>query len=72
MGRGRGLIFILMFQIRSGYKQVYVNCTMMKSATSIYSRICSELQLKTAGTTEKACLTAIEKYFNKNHKMMWV
>ncbi|XP_045535919.1 polycomb group protein Psc [Papilio machaon] len=70
-GKTASLTYILNLpKIRNGYKQVYVNCTMMKSAASIYSRICSELQLKTTGTTEKACLTAIEKYFKKNHKMI--
>ncbi|KAI8427687.1 hypothetical protein MSG28_002146 [Choristoneura fumiferana] len=56
--------------IKEGFKQVYVNCTMMKSATSIYSRICKELQLATKSSTEKACLAAIEKYLNKKHKMI--
>ncbi|XP_063375788.1 polycomb group protein Psc-like [Cydia fagiglandana] len=57
-------------KIKEGFKQVYVNCTMMKSAASIYSRICKELQLTTSGSTEKACLAAIEKYLNKKHKMI--
>lgn len=42
----------------------------MKSAASIYGRICKELQLQTSGSTEKACFNAIEKYLNKKHKMM--
>lgn len=57
-------------QIKDEYKQVYVNCTMMKSAASIYNRICKELQLPTAASTEKACLSAIEKYLTRKHKMM--
>ena len=43
---------------------------MMKSAASIYNRICKELQLKTSGTSEKASLSAIEKFLEKKHKMM--
>lgn len=44
----------------------------MKSAASIYSRVCKELGLKMTATTEKACVKAIEKYLQKTHKMMWV
>ncbi|XP_059059438.1 polycomb group protein Psc-like [Achroia grisella] len=57
-------------KFKSGYTQVYINCTMMKSAASIYSRICNELQIRTSGSTEKACLNAIEKYLQKKHKMI--
>ncbi|KAI5641575.1 AAA domain-containing protein [Phthorimaea operculella] len=70
-GKTASLSYILQLpKIQEGFKQVYVNCTMMKSAASIYNRICKELQLKTSGTTEKACLGAIEKYLNKKHKMI--
>ncbi|XP_053624118.1 polycomb group protein Psc-like [Plodia interpunctella] len=69
-GKTASLTYILKLKkFRESYKQVYVNCTMMKSATSIYNRICKELQLKTAGSTEKACLKAIESYLQKKHKM---
>ncbi|XP_047515374.1 cell division control protein 6 homolog [Pieris napi] len=70
-GKTASLSYILQLdKIKQGFKQVYINCTMMKSASSIYTRICNELHIKTSGTTEKACLTAIEKYFNKKHKMI--
>ncbi|XP_068620800.1 polycomb group protein Psc-like [Battus philenor] len=70
-GKTASLRYILhLSKIKNGYKQVYVNCTMMKSATSIYSRICKELQLRPMGTTEKACLSAVEKYLKKNDKMI--
>ncbi|XP_060808192.1 polycomb group protein Psc [Amyelois transitella] len=70
-GKTASLTYILnLHKFRQAYKQVYVNCTMMKSATSIYSRICKELQLRTAASTEKACLRAIENYLQKNHKMI--
>ncbi|XP_075991773.1 uncharacterized protein LOC142987106 [Anticarsia gemmatalis] len=70
-GKTASLSYILnLSKFREGYKQVYINCTMMKSAASIYSRICKELQLPTSGSTEKACFNAIEKYLNKKHKMI--
>ncbi|XP_063891149.1 polycomb group protein Psc [Helicoverpa armigera] len=69
-GKTASLSYILNLpKFKEGYKQVYINCTMMKSAASIYSRICKELQLPTSGSTEKACFSAIEKYLKKKHKM---
>lgn len=69
-GKTASLSYLLQLpEFKNGYKHVYVNCTMMKSAASIYKRLCSELQLKTNGSTEKACLTSIEKYFSNKHKM---
>ncbi|XP_053686835.1 cell division control protein 6 homolog [Sabethes cyaneus] len=49
-------------------KMVYVNCTSMSSAGSIYRRICEELQLHAAGGTEKHYLSAIEEHLKKKHK----
>ncbi|XP_050361986.1 polycomb group protein Psc-like [Nymphalis io] len=70
-GKTASLSYILQVpKIRDGFKQVYINCTMMKSAASIYSRICKELQLPTTGTSEKACHNAIENYLVKKHKMI--
>ncbi|XP_045764736.1 polycomb group protein Psc-like [Maniola jurtina] len=67
-GKTASLSYILQTpKIRDGYKQVYINCLMMKSAASIYCRICKELQITTSGTSEKACLSAIEKYLFKKH-----
>lgn len=40
------------------------------SAGSIYNRICQELHIKSVSSTEKASLTAIDKYLAKKHKMM--
>ncbi|CAG9784520.1 unnamed protein product [Diatraea saccharalis] len=70
-GKTASLSYILKSpKIVKEYKQVYINCTMMKSAKAIYNRICCELELETSGTTEKACLSAIEKHLKKNHKMI--
>ncbi|KAJ0181749.1 hypothetical protein K1T71_002471 [Dendrolimus kikuchii] len=70
-GKTASLTYILQLpKFKQGYKQVYVNCTMMKSASSIYNRICKELQVQTSGSTEKACYNAIERYLTKKHKMI--
>ncbi|XP_058461542.1 cell division control protein 6 homolog [Malaya genurostris] len=55
-------------KLASKIKMVYVNCTSMSSAGSIYKKICEELQLSPAGTTEKLYLNAIEEYLKKKHK----
>ncbi|XP_039441629.1 cell division control protein 6 homolog [Culex pipiens pallens] len=49
-------------------KMVYVNCTSMSSAGSIYKKICEELSLSVAGTSEKFYLMAIEEYLKRKHK----
>ncbi|KAL4715214.1 hypothetical protein ACJJTC_012261 [Scirpophaga incertulas] len=70
-GKTASLLYILQLRkIIEGYQQVLINCTMMKSATRIYNRICKELKLATTSTTEKSCLNAIEKYLQKKHKMI--
>ncbi|XP_038211184.1 cell division control protein 6 homolog [Zerene cesonia] len=70
-GKTASLSYILQLEkFKKGFKQIYINCTMVKSAASIYGRFCKELQLKTSGTSEKACLNAIEKYLTKEHKMI--
>ncbi|XP_063838794.1 polycomb group protein Psc-like [Ostrinia nubilalis] len=70
-GKTASLSYILQLpEIVDGYEQVYINCTMMKSAASIFNRICKDLKLKTTGGTEKSCLTAIEKHLRKKHKMI--
>ncbi|VVC95060.1 cell division control protein 6 homolog [Leptidea sinapis] len=70
-GKTACLSYILQLpKVQKGYQQVYINCTMLKSAASIYNRICTELQLPTSGTSMKACLGAIHKLFKNNHKMI--
>ncbi|XP_063701040.1 cell division control protein 6 homolog [Culicoides brevitarsis] len=51
-------------------KIVYINCTSMSSAGSIYKRISTELALKPKGTTEKDHLKAIEDFLVSRHKMV--
>lgn len=42
----------------------------MKSASSIYNKICLQLNLKPSASTEKAYLRAIDKYLSSKHNMM--
>lgn len=57
-------------EIESQFKEVYVNCTAIKSSGSIYSRIIKELGIKTSSKTEKECIGVIENYLGRNHKMI--
>ncbi|XP_046676138.1 cell division control protein 6 homolog [Homalodisca vitripennis] len=57
-------------QIADAYKVIYLNCTSMNSCKSVYSRIVSELKLKTLSHSEKASLTAIEKYLESRTRKM--
>ncbi|GBP11851.1 Cell division control protein 6 homolog [Eumeta japonica] len=69
-GKTASLTFLLELpEFKKGYRQVYVNCVMAKSPGKIYERVCHELKLKTSGTSEKACLAAVEEYLRKKHKM---
>lgn len=55
-------------KLASKLKMVYVNCTSMSSAGSIYKKICEELSLSVGGTSEKFYLLAIEEYLKRKHK----
>lgn len=60
-------------KFKEAFKIIYINCTSMKSANSIYSKICEELKLQysKSGRNSK---TLIENYLNKpktsNNKML--
>ncbi|KAG7207593.1 hypothetical protein KM043_009216 [Ampulex compressa] len=56
-------------QMRSKFKVVYVNCTTMKSATTIYGKIIQELGL-TANKSGKNSKANIEKYLISDHKIL--
>ncbi|XP_076630215.1 cell division cycle 6 isoform X1 [Colletes latitarsis] len=51
---------------KSRFKVIYINCTTMKSAAKIYSKIIQELGLSPG----KNCKTTIEKYLISKHKML--
>ncbi|XP_076647745.1 cell division cycle 6 [Halictus rubicundus] len=56
-------------EFKSNFKVVYVNCTTMKSAPTIYGKIVQELGLS-AGKSRKSSKTIIEKYLISKHKML--
>ncbi|XP_001605030.2 cell division control protein 6 homolog [Nasonia vitripennis] len=56
-------------KFKKAFQIVYVNCTTMKSASSIYSKIIQELGLKTTKSA-RGSKTAIEKYLAQSHKML--
>ncbi|XP_029048860.1 cell division control protein 6 homolog isoform X1 [Osmia bicornis bicornis] len=60
---------ILKPEFKSQFKVIYVNCTTMKSATTIYAKIIQELGLSTSKTV-KDKKAAIEKYLISKHKML--
>ncbi|XP_076374989.1 cell division cycle 6 isoform X2 [Megalopta genalis] len=54
---------------KTKFKVVYVNCTTMKSAATIYGKIVQELGLS-APKSGKNCKILIEKYLVSKHKML--
>ncbi|CAK9799402.1 Cell division control protein 6 homolog [Anthophora quadrimaculata] len=60
---------MLKTEFKSKFKVVYVNCTTMKSAATIYAKIVQELNISVlkSGKSNKAL---IEKYLISNHKML--
>ncbi|KAK9308759.1 hypothetical protein QLX08_001367 [Tetragonisca angustula] len=60
---------ILKTEFKSKLKVVYINCTTMKSAATIYAKIVQELGLyvSKSGKNSKA---VVEKYLSSNHKML--
>jgi len=58
--------------IISRVQHIYINCTAIKSATSVYSRLTKQLNLKVIGKSEKDHLAAIEKYLKRKHKMILI
>ncbi|CAB0008731.1 unnamed protein product [Nesidiocoris tenuis] len=57
-------------EFSSKFKVVNVNCTAIKSASSVYSKIGLELGLKLKSRTEKACQEALLNYLKEPHKMI--
>ncbi|XP_044752179.1 cell division control protein 6 homolog isoform X2 [Coccinella septempunctata] len=56
-------------KIEKDFKKVYVNCTSIKSAGTIYSRIIKDLGVKGTARSEKEYLSLIEKHFLNSKKM---
>ncbi|KAL0119612.1 hypothetical protein PUN28_007806 [Cardiocondyla obscurior] len=57
-------------EIKSKCKVVYINCTSMKSAAAIYSKIIQELSISGIIKSEKNNKAIIEKYLTSKHKML--
>nr|ALO23489.1 Cdc6 [Locusta migratoria] len=57
-------------KIKEGYRTVYINCTALKTSQTIYSKICSELNLKTSTKTIKEYVKNIEKLLSTSKKMI--
>lgn len=49
---------------KKSFKIIYINCTSMKSAASIYSKVCEELDLQSQ-KSGRNCKTLIENYLAK-------
>ncbi|GJQ76335.1 Cdc6 [Trypoxylus dichotomus] len=58
------------YEVHTNFQKIYVNCTSIKSSTSIYSRITNDLKIKSGGRAEKDYIQAIENYLMKNCKMI--
>ncbi|KAF7392950.1 cell division control protein 6 isoform X1 [Vespula maculifrons] len=56
-------------EFNSKFKVIYINCTTMKSAATIYSKIMQELGMP-APKSSKSSKAIIEKYLMSNHKML--
>ncbi|XP_026673019.1 cell division control protein 6 homolog isoform X2 [Ceratina calcarata] len=55
-------------EFKSKLKVVYINCTTMKSAATIYAKIIQELGLNVKKSAKSKAV--IEKYLTTNHKML--
>ncbi|XP_011695267.1 PREDICTED: cell division control protein 6 homolog isoform X1 [Wasmannia auropunctata] len=56
--------------VKSKFKVVYINCTSMKSAAAIYTKISQELAITSATKSGKNSKAAIEKYLTSKHKTL--
>uniref|UniRef100_A0A146L4S5 Cell division control protein n=3 Tax=Lygus hesperus TaxID=30085 RepID=A0A146L4S5_LYGHE len=57
-------------EFSSKFTVVYINCTGIKSASSVYSKIGQELGIKIKSRTEKACQEALLNHLISPHKMI--
>ncbi|KAL2715387.1 cell division control protein 6 isoform X1 [Vespula squamosa] len=56
-------------EFNSKFKVIYINCTTMKSAATIYSKIIQELGMPVPKSSKNS-KAIIEKYLMSNHKML--
>ncbi|ALC43450.1 Cdc6 [Drosophila busckii] len=51
-------------------QRVYINCTSIASVGAVYKKLCTELQLKPAGRTERDHLEAIQRHLRTAKRML--
>lgn len=51
-------------------QRVYINCTSIASVGAVYKKLCTELQLKPTGRTERDHLEAIQRHLRKAKRML--
>ncbi|TDG53020.1 hypothetical protein AWZ03_000563 [Drosophila navojoa] len=51
-------------------QRVYINCTSIASVGAVYKKLCTELQLKPAGRTERDHLAAIQRHLRTAKRML--
>ncbi|KAL7733303.1 hypothetical protein ACLKA6_004799 [Drosophila palustris] len=51
-------------------QRVYINCTSIASVGAVYKKLCTELQLKPAGRTERDHSEAIQRHLRKGKRML--
>ncbi|KAH8319443.1 hypothetical protein KR067_008996 [Drosophila pandora] len=51
-------------------QRVYINCTSIASVGAVYKKLCSELQLKVSGRTERDHMEAIQRHLRTAKKML--
>ncbi|KAH8301126.1 hypothetical protein KR018_002616 [Drosophila ironensis] len=51
-------------------QRVYINCTSIASVGAVYKKLCSELQLKVNGRTERDHMEAIQRHLRGAKKML--
>lgn len=54
--------------IKTNVKEIYVNCTTIKSSGAIFARIAKDLGVKTNGKGEKESTQAIANFLKRKHK----
>nr|ABI34840.1 Cdc6 [Drosophila simulans]ABI34850.1 Cdc6 [Drosophila simulans] len=51
-------------------QRVYINCTSIASVGAVYKKLCTELQLKVSGRTERDHLEAIQRHLKTAKRML--
>lgn len=57
-------------EFKNRLQRVYINCTSIASVGAVYKKLCTELQLKPTGRTEKDHLAAIQHHLKTSKRMV--